>query len=93
MIIEFLQWDEHNINHIARHNIMPEEIEEVCFNDEIKPRIEKGRYKRYYILGQTFDGRYIFIVIEYLGGKKARTITARDMTYSEKKRFERWCNK
>ena len=90
MIIESLQWDEININHISRHNISYEEVEEVCFNDDINPRIEKGREDRYYILGQTFAGRYIFVVIKYLGKGKARPITARDMNNSERKRFESW---
>lgn len=90
MIIESLQWDEININHISRHNISYEEVEEICFNDDINPRIERGREDRYYILGQTFSGRYIFVVIKYLGKGKARPITARDMNNSERKRFESW---
>jgi uncharacterized DUF497 family protein len=93
MIIENLQWDEFNINHISRHNITPEEVEEVFFNGDISPRIERGRNNRYYILGQTFSGQYIFVVSEYLGKGKIRPITARDMTASERKRFESRCNK
>jgi hypothetical protein len=93
MIIEILDWDQHNINHISKHNITSEEVEEVCFNDDVKPRIEKGREHRHYILGQTFSGRYVFVVIEYLGKRKGRTITARDMSHSERKRFESWCDK
>lgn len=89
MQITRLIWDSKNIEHIAKHNLEPEEVEEVCFSEDPKPRIERGRYKRYYILGQTSSERYIFVVIEYLGKGEARPITAREMKDSEKKRFKR----
>jgi uncharacterized protein len=31
MIIRELIWNENRIDHIARHNVVPEEVEEACF--------------------------------------------------------------
>ncbi len=35
------QWDDNNIEHIARHNVYPDEVENVAFDDD--PWIKKGR--------------------------------------------------
>jgi len=29
------EWDENNIDHIARHNVSPDEVEDVAFDDEV----------------------------------------------------------
>ena len=84
-IISF-EWDEANINHIARHNVMPEEVEEACFNN---PLILRGRLSRYYALGQTDSGRYLTVIIQYKFKGTARVITARDMDKSERQRYMR----
>lgn len=87
MQIANLIWDEDNVLHIARHKVLPEEVEEVCFSSI--PQIEIGRGGLYYITGQTGSGRYLFIVVRYLGRGRAKVITARDMDDREKSRFKR----
>lgn len=90
MRVEGLVWDEKNIPHILRHGITPKEVEEAYFDS--KPLVEKGRggsRKLYYLLSQSKAGRYIFVVFEYLGRRKARPITARDMDDSERRRYLR----
>lgn len=87
MQITNLMWSEDNVLHIARHKVSPEEVEEVCFYKF--PHIEKGRGGYYYVTGQTGNGRYLFIVIKYLGKGSAKVITVRDMDDREKFRYKR----
>lgn len=89
MEITTLVWDERNIDHIARHQVEPEEVEEVCFSKPLILRARGKRQKLYYVLGQTGSGRYLFIMLRYFGKGQARVITARDMDDSERQRFSR----
>ena len=75
--ITYLEWYEENVLHIARHQVSPEEVEEICFYGS--PHIERGRGGLYYITGQTHAGRYLLIVVRLLGHGSAKVITARDM--------------
>jgi uncharacterized DUF497 family protein len=89
-IREFI-WSEDRINHIARHNVKPEEVEEVCFGQAwIRRTKATGKNPVYYVLGQTISGRHLFcVVIEFASGK-GYPVTARPMTEREKRRFDRW---
>lgn len=82
MKISSFEWDERNIGHIAKHDVTPEEVEEACDN---RPFILKGREGRYLIYSQTDAGRFLLVVIGYLGNGIVRIITARDMTEPERK--------
>ena len=87
-------WNNTNIEHIASHNVTPEEVEQVCTG---KPLIftapSKGKTPVYYVLGQTQAGRYLFAVVIYFGKGKGYVVTARDMTGHERRRFLKWKNK
>jgi uncharacterized DUF497 family protein len=80
-----LEWDDENIDHIWEHRIIPEEIEEVL---ESRYLFERGRKGRYYVLGQSTTGRYLFVVMEQKSSALFRVITARDMKQSERKRYK-----
>jgi uncharacterized DUF497 family protein len=41
MEIREFEWNDRNIEHIARHNVSPDEVKDVAFDDE--PWIRKGR--------------------------------------------------
>ncbi|MEM7125781.1 MAG: BrnT family toxin [Chloroflexota bacterium] len=67
---------------MARHDVEPYEVEEVCDDTyHIARRQGKNRYRLY---GQTSEGRYLFVVLERLEEDDFRPITARDMTQREK---------
>ena len=87
MRIHKFQWDEDewNVEHIAKHGVMPEECNDVL---HCNYKLFKGKSNTHVILVQNSDGRYLFIVIKYLGGGVARPITARDMTAKERKRYK-----
>ena len=87
MIIKSFKWDDENVSHIARHQVIPIEVEEV-FNS--KYFLHKGKLGRYVALGKTVSGRYLFCVLDKT--EKAgsiRIITARDMSNTERKLFKR----
>lgn len=82
MKIRSFEWNEANIEHIARHGVTPEEVEEACDN---RPLILKGRSGTYLIYSQSDAGRFILTIANYRGNGTIRVITARDMTENEKK--------
>ncbi|MDO8638762.1 MAG: BrnT family toxin [Candidatus Daviesbacteria bacterium] len=86
MIIRRLIWDEWNIEHIARHNVEPEEVEEVC---KSKNLFNKWKNKTYRVIGQTEDGRYLTIFLAPRIGQSYYPVTARDATERERKVFRR----
>ncbi len=87
MYISRLEWDDYRIEHIARHNIGPDEVWEVCEDPHHLAR--RHGQNRYLVYGQTVDGRYLFVVLESIGGTVYKPITARNMTTHEKRNFRR----
>ena len=89
MEISEFEWDEDNIEHIARHKVYPDEIEDVAFDDE--PWIRRGKGGTRYMLGYAISGRYLFIVYTLKHKGIARVITAMDMDRKTRKLYlERW---
>ena len=86
MIIGQLLWDDENIEHIARHRVNPEEVEDICFGLHISGK-ESGQ--RYILSGQTASGRYLNVVVERVGKGLFRTITAFEMSENYKRRYRK----
>lgn len=86
-------WDEGNIDHIARHQLNPFEVEDVFFGRVIAaPAYNQitfyGKEKRHALIGQSYTGRILYIVYSQRA-HKIRVVTARDATKTEKKRYRR----
>jgi uncharacterized DUF497 family protein len=77
MEIKEFEWNENNMDHIARHGVSPDEVEDVAFDDE--PWIRKGRKGTRYMLGYTVAGRYLFTVYTLRDKRVAKVITSMDM--------------
>jgi len=93
-IHEFI-WNDDIIYHIARHNVDPEEVEEVCFGKPIivkNKQASKGLNLTYYALGKTESGRYLFVMFIYFKNSRAMVVTARDMDENERKYYRRQSN-
>ncbi len=88
-----LRWSEYRIQHIARHNITPVEVEEVIYDDKhriIRKGASSDNYPGkhfYYIFGRTGEGRLLSIVLLHIKNVVYVPITARDMDGSEKKNY------
>ncbi len=86
VIIAELQWDDENVNHIARHRTDPQEVEDVCFGIHVIRSEGEGRY---ILSGKTTTGRYLHAVIENIGKGLFRPITAFDMSEKHKRKYRR----
>ena len=87
MEISDFQWDEDNVEHIARHNVHPGEVEELAFDDE--PWIRKGSGGTRYMLGYTISGRYLFVVYAPKEKGISRVITAIDMDEKSRRLYRK----
>ncbi|PSF37877.1 hypothetical protein C7H19_07810 [Aphanothece hegewaldii CCALA 016] len=92
-IYEFI-WNQDRIDHIARHGVIPEEVEEACFGVALIQRTKsEGDNPVYYVLGQTEARRYLFCVVIQFTDGKGYPVTARSMTEQEKRRYKLWKNR
>lgn len=86
MHIAGLEWNEWNIEHIAKHSVTPQEVEEACYNQAVCRRTKDGLYIVY---GQTDAGRYLFMVVRYKSEGVVYVITARTMNKNEEKYYRK----
>jgi uncharacterized protein len=76
----------------TKHGVFTEEVEEVIFGKPHIRRAQKGRVKGedlYAAYGQTNAGRYLIVFFIRKESTAALPISARDMTDSERKYYER----
>ena len=85
-------WDEANVQkNWDRHQVTPEEAEDVFFHEPLVVRgdVRHSRgEKRYYALGQTNGGRYLFVAFT-IRRKLIRVISVRDMNRREQEFYAR----
>jgi uncharacterized DUF497 family protein len=90
-----LEWRRDRIDHIAKHNLTPDEVDEAVFDDPARkifrgPRSRRDRTRYvYYVYGRTDEGRYVLVVLLDLGEGSALPVTARDMNQSERRLYGR----
>ena len=86
-------WDDANVHkNWERHQVTPEEAEDVFFNEPLVVRSDirhSKLEKRYYVLGHTDAGRRLFIVF-VVRRKLIRVISARDMNRNETGTYGRY---
>lgn len=85
------EWDEANIEHISRHNVIPEEAEEVFFDKDnaLDEDIKHSTLeKRLIIIGKTQKGRLLYQIFTRRGNK-IRIISSRDINKKEVKLYEK----
>ena len=91
MYIHGLIWPDERTEHIARHGIEPNEVEEVCFGHALVLRTKsRGPSPVYHVLGQTDAGRPLFCVVIRLQDGLAYPVTARPMSDRELRRYRQW---
>lgn len=92
MPISEIVWSETDVAHISRHEVTPEEVEEVLAANPIgrRGRVHRVTGRRsLYALGQTDAGRYLFVVLSSLGRGRARCVTAMEMDEKTRRYYER----
>jgi hypothetical protein len=74
-------WDDANRDHLARHDVTPQEAEEVVLGDPLDIELQtaegSGGEERILNIGETRKGRILELVSTWRGGK-ARILSAWD---------------
>ncbi len=82
-----ITWTEESEDHIARHGVTPEEVQEALYT---RPRwITPGRSRTTLVFAMTEAGRYLLVVIAPALDGGVYVVTARDLTDSERRTFRR----
>ncbi len=92
MRITEILWTESDVAHLTRHDVTPEEVEEILAAGPVwrRGRIHpQTKRKSLYALGQTEAGRYLFIVLSPRELGRARCVTAMEMDEKARRYYER----
>lgn len=82
-----IRWTEETEDHIARHDVLPTEIETVVFS---RPRWSRaGRGGTDLVYGTTDAGRYLLVVPTPGSDGRWFVVIARDMDRAERRQFHR----
>ena len=91
MAINGFIWREDIIDKLAwKHNVTPDEVEEVFTGNPKFLRIERGKVDGehlYHALGQTASGRYLAVFFIYKRSRQALIVTAREMNRKERRYY------
>ncbi len=79
-----LRWNNWNIEHIARHGVTPEEVEEACLSDFLVLIGKKGRVL---LLGLSQAGRMLAVVLHDEGEGVYYPVTARSASRKERRQY------
>lgn len=72
--------------HLARHNVTPEEAEEVAFGRHATYRTRQDRFG---LVGQTDAGRYLTVIVASRGEGVYGLVTARDASQPERRLYQK----
>lgn len=91
MYIVDIIWLPHVVDKLAwKHNVLPEEVDEVLFGNVQFRRVQKGHIPGenvYSALGQTDAGRYLVVFFVYKRTREALILSARDMDSKERRAY------
>lgn len=84
LIVRRLVWNDWNIAHIARHDVIPDEVEQVCHGDPWVSETYGGRLR---VVGPTSRGRFVTVILGPQGSGVYFTITARPASRRERQQY------
>lgn len=77
-------WDVHNVGHVARHGVHPEEVEDAVERAHaIIPAKDMHGEKRWKLFGRSAAGRYLVVVFT-IRDDRLRPVTAHTMNERER---------
>ena len=80
-----LVWDNWNVNHIARHQVTPEEVEQVCHALHV---VRESYKDRLLMIGPTRSGRMLAVVLDPEGDDVYYVVTARVADRRERRIYQ-----
>jgi uncharacterized DUF497 family protein len=81
------EWDRHNLEHIARHGILDDEVEAASTDPCRVPFSAHSGHIG--LIGKTASGRVLVVILARCGGGRWRPVTARDASPREKRSYRR----
>ena len=72
VFVRRLIWDRWNVQHIFRHSVLPEEVEEIC---HANPLVLHGYKGRLALIGETGTGRMLKVILQPKGQNKYYPVT------------------
>ncbi len=87
MKIRKLRWNEWNIEHIQKHGVSVEEVEDICYSKHFAVKSGKSKMA---LWGQTVDGSYLLIILVIEEYGDFYPISARQMEEKEKRNYKKW---
>jgi uncharacterized protein len=81
IVVRKLIWDDFNVPHIARHDVTPQEVIELCHGD---PVVQEGKKGRSLVFGPTLAGRLLTVVLHDEGEGVYYPVTARPASRRER---------
>ncbi|ADI15246.1 BrnT family toxin [Truepera radiovictrix] len=81
------EWDEHNLEHIARHGVSDDEVEAASTDPCRVPFSAHSGHLG--LIGKTTSGRVLVVILARRGGGRWRPVTARDASPREKRSYRR----
>jgi uncharacterized protein len=87
---ELFDWGEANISHIAEHDVVPEEAEEVILGNPLDLGFDLvNGEERWSYLGETNEGRLLHVLIT-LRLERIRVVTAFEPSKRLRARYFEW---
>lgn len=86
-----LDWDDANLEHVARHGVEPAEVEEALEDPDrisIGARRDPSGERRRAVVGRTENSRILTVFLTLRDGH-LRPVTARDADEAERRRYRR----
>jgi len=84
--VQRLTWDDWNVLHIARHEVTPDEVEQVCHGN---PSTDSSHSNRLLVTGPTVTGRVLTVILAPAAGPAVYyPVTARPASKKERRRFD-----
>ena len=83
--VRHLIWEPGNVAHIARHQVIPEEVEEVCHGRPMTSATYAGRLR---VVGPTRSGRMLTVILAPQGEGIYYPVTARPASRKERRRYQ-----
>lgn len=82
IVIKKLIWDKYNVEHIKKHNVVPDEVEEIAGNIITHERTKQGRY----LVTGRVGSRMLTVIINRKGTGIYYPVTARDAAKKERRK-------
>lgn len=84
--VDDIDWSGAMVEHVARHGVHLDDVEDVVFGT---PFVTRGREGTYRFVGQTRGGRFLTVVLVRREASLFAVVTARDATPEGRRAFRR----